>query len=91
MPTIAIVGAGPGLGLAIARRFGREGFRVALVSRAESKLDALAARLAEDGIQAAGLPATSLTGRRCGRRSPRPGSGSAASTCSSTRPPRAAR
>jgi NADP-dependent 3-hydroxy acid dehydrogenase YdfG len=55
MPTIAIVGAGPGLGLAIARRFGREGFRVALVSRAQSKLDALAARLAEDGIEAAGF------------------------------------
>jgi NAD(P)-dependent dehydrogenase (short-subunit alcohol dehydrogenase family) len=55
MPTIAIVGAGPGLGLAIARRFGREGFRVALVSRTQSKLDALAARLAEDGIEAAGF------------------------------------
>jgi NAD(P)-dependent dehydrogenase (short-subunit alcohol dehydrogenase family) len=55
MPTIAIVGAGPGLGLAIARRFGREGFRVALVSRTQSKLDALAARLAEDGVEAAGF------------------------------------
>jgi PPOX class probable F420-dependent enzyme len=46
MPVIAVVGAGPGLGLAIARRFGREGFRVALISRAQSKLDALAAELA---------------------------------------------
>jgi NAD(P)-dependent dehydrogenase (short-subunit alcohol dehydrogenase family) len=55
MPTIVIVGAGPGLGLAIARRFGREGFRVALVSRTQSKLDALTARLAEDGIEAAGF------------------------------------
>jgi NADP-dependent 3-hydroxy acid dehydrogenase YdfG len=55
MPTIAIVGAGPGLGLAIARRFGREGFRVALVARTQSKLDALAARLAEDGVEAAGF------------------------------------
>jgi|SRR5579875_108356 NADP-dependent 3-hydroxy acid dehydrogenase YdfG len=55
MPTIAIVGAGPGLGLAIARRFGREGFRVALVSRGRDRLDDLAARLAEDGIEAAGF------------------------------------
>jgi NAD(P)-dependent dehydrogenase (short-subunit alcohol dehydrogenase family) len=56
MPVIAIVGAGPGLGLAIARRFGHEGFRVALVSRTQPKLDALADRLAEDGIEAAGFP-----------------------------------
>jgi NAD(P)-dependent dehydrogenase (short-subunit alcohol dehydrogenase family) len=55
VPTIAIVGAGPGLGLAIARRFGREGFKVALISRTQSKLDALAADLAADGIEAAGF------------------------------------
>jgi NAD(P)-dependent dehydrogenase (short-subunit alcohol dehydrogenase family) len=55
MPTIVIVGAGPGLGFAIARRFGREGFRVALVSRTQSKLDVLTARLAEDGIEATGF------------------------------------
>jgi NADP-dependent 3-hydroxy acid dehydrogenase YdfG len=55
MPVIAIVGAGPGLGLAIARRFGREGFKVALISRAQSRLDALAAELAADGIEAAGF------------------------------------
>jgi NADP-dependent 3-hydroxy acid dehydrogenase YdfG len=55
MPTIAIVGAGPGLGVAIGRRFGREGFKVALVSRSQSRLDALAAGLAEDGIDAAGF------------------------------------
>jgi hypothetical protein len=35
MPVIAIVGAGPGLGLSIARRFGREGFTVALISLAD--------------------------------------------------------
>jgi NAD(P)-dependent dehydrogenase (short-subunit alcohol dehydrogenase family) len=55
MPAIAIVGAGQGLGLAIARRFGREGFRVALISRTQSRLDALAADLAADGIEAAGF------------------------------------
>jgi NAD(P)-dependent dehydrogenase (short-subunit alcohol dehydrogenase family) len=56
MPVLAIVGAGPGLGLAIARRFGREGFQVALISRTQSKLDALTAELAADGIEAAGFP-----------------------------------
>ena len=32
---IAVLGVGPGLGLSIARRFGREGFTTALVSRTE--------------------------------------------------------
>lgn len=57
MPTIAIVGAGPGLGQAIARTFGSRGFDVALISRNREKLDGLVATLAEDGITAAGFPA----------------------------------
>jgi len=57
MPTIAIVGAGPGLGLSIAKVFGRNGFRVALVSRNQEKLDALAGQLQELGIEAAGFTA----------------------------------
>ena len=32
MKTIAIVGAGPGLGLSIAERFGKNGFQVALIA-----------------------------------------------------------
>ena len=32
-PVCAVVGVGPGLGLAVARRFGGEGFHVALVAR----------------------------------------------------------
>jgi NAD(P)-dependent dehydrogenase (short-subunit alcohol dehydrogenase family) len=43
--TIAIFGAGPALGLSVARRFGREGYRVALVARRQESLDALAAEL----------------------------------------------
>jgi NAD(P)-dependent dehydrogenase (short-subunit alcohol dehydrogenase family) len=31
--TIAVFGVGPGMGRSIARRFGREGFQVALVAR----------------------------------------------------------
>lgn len=57
MATLAIVGAGPGLGAAVARRFGREGFSVALVSRDKAKLDALAAELADGGVTARGYAA----------------------------------
>lgn len=57
MATLAIVGAGPGLGAAVARRFGREGFAVALISRDQSKLDALAAELADNGVTARGYSA----------------------------------
>ncbi len=57
MPTIAIVGAGPGMGLSIAKVFGRNGFSVALVSRTQNKLDRLAAELGEAGIDAAGFAA----------------------------------
>jgi len=57
MPTIAIVGAGPGLGLSIAKVFGGHGFDVALISRTKDKLDALVAELAETGITAEGFPA----------------------------------
>lgn len=57
MPTLAIVGAGPGLGAAVARRFGAEGFSVALVSRDQTKLDGLAADLLGAGITARGYAA----------------------------------
>jgi NADP-dependent 3-hydroxy acid dehydrogenase YdfG len=57
MPTIAIVGAGPGLGLAIARTFGAHGFDVALVARDRAKLDGLVDTLAADGFTAAAFPA----------------------------------
>ncbi len=57
MPVIAIIGAGPGLGAAVARRFGREGFSIALISRTQSKLDALAADLTATGLTAVGYAA----------------------------------
>jgi NAD(P)-dependent dehydrogenase (short-subunit alcohol dehydrogenase family) len=55
--TLAIIGAGRGLGAAVARRFGREGFTVGLISRHQGRLDALAAELAEAGVQAQGFTA----------------------------------
>ena len=60
MPVIAIIGAGPGLGAAVARKFGREDFAVALISRNQSKLDALAAELEADGVTARGYAANVL-------------------------------
>lgn len=60
MPTIAVVGAGPGLGAAVARRFGAEGFSVALISRDQAKLDALATRLQDGGLVARGYAADVL-------------------------------
>ena len=60
MPVLAIVGAGSGLGLSIARRFGREGYRIALVARDRQKLDGLVSTLAGDGIEAAAFRADVL-------------------------------
>ncbi|MEU9988788.1 SDR family NAD(P)-dependent oxidoreductase [Streptomyces sp. NPDC007971] len=57
MSTIAIVGAGPGLGAAVARRFGREGFGVALVARDRQRLDDLVDELAAHHVTARGFPA----------------------------------
>ena len=57
MPVIAIIGAGPGLGAAVARKFGREGFAVALIARNQAKLDALAVELEAEGVTARGYAA----------------------------------
>jgi len=57
MSVIAIIGAGPGLGAAVARKFGREGFSVALISRDQAKLDAMAAELTAAGFTASGFAA----------------------------------
>jgi NADP-dependent 3-hydroxy acid dehydrogenase YdfG len=57
MPTIAIVGAGPGLGLSIAKVFGGHGFDVALIARNEDRLAGLVDELAAAGVKAAAFPA----------------------------------
>jgi short-subunit dehydrogenase len=57
MPTIALVAAGTRLGLSLGRVFGRQGFDVALIARSEQRLGELVAKLAEEGVQAAGFPA----------------------------------
>jgi short-subunit dehydrogenase len=55
--TVAIFGAGPGLGASLATRFGREGYRVALVARRAGPLDERVAALKTAGIEAAAFPA----------------------------------
>ncbi len=57
MPTIAIVGAGPGLGLSLAKTFGAQGYDAALVSRSKDRLDDLVEQLETTGITAAAFPA----------------------------------
>lgn len=53
MSTLAILGAGPGLGLAIAKKFGAQGFKVALLSNATALLEPLVVELGKAGIEAA--------------------------------------
>lgn len=58
MTTFALAGAGPGFGLAVARRFGAAGHHVALLSHNADHLDALAGEL--HGIRACGFAADVL-------------------------------
>jgi short-subunit dehydrogenase len=52
MGTVLVVGVGPGLGMSIAHRFGREGHRVALVSRTDTRHGGYVAELAAAGVEA---------------------------------------
>lgn len=52
----AIVGVGPGLGLAVARRFGEEGMRVVLLARRADELAGHVADLRATGIEAHATP-----------------------------------
>lgn len=53
----AVFGAGPGLGAAVARRFAREGYTVALLARGESGLREVQADLQKAGGRAEVFPA----------------------------------
>ncbi|GHF19546.1 oxidoreductase [Streptomyces spiralis] len=48
-----VIGAGPGLGAAAARRFGREGHPVGLIARSTERLETMAAGLTAEGLTAA--------------------------------------
>lgn len=55
--TLAVVGAGPAIGMAMARRFGREGYRIGLIARNQSKLDGFVSELNREGVEAIGVSA----------------------------------
>jgi NAD(P)-dependent dehydrogenase (short-subunit alcohol dehydrogenase family) len=52
-----IIGAGPGIGQAVARKFGRKGWQVVLTGRSADRLAALTAELEAIGITAHAIPA----------------------------------
>lgn len=52
---IVVVGAGPGLGAAVGRRFAREGLVACLVRRSQKELDPLCATIASQGGRARGF------------------------------------
>jgi len=53
---LLIVGAGPGISLNTARKFGKEGFKVAMISRRMESLQKYEDQLKNDGIEAKGFP-----------------------------------
>jgi NAD(P)-dependent dehydrogenase (short-subunit alcohol dehydrogenase family) len=55
--TLAIFGAGPGLGSALARRFATAGWSIALVARRAEVLDTGVAELAQFGVDTCGVEA----------------------------------
>lgn len=56
-PILTVVGAGPGVGLAVARKFAHEGFRVALVARRADALAEYTAEFGKAGFEAHGFAA----------------------------------
>jgi NAD(P)-dependent dehydrogenase (short-subunit alcohol dehydrogenase family) len=85
MSTIAVLGAGPGLGLSMARRFGREEFSVALPARNPERLRILVKEPEQARMAAAGFSADVTDRPRSSARSTQRRPGSAETMCSSSR------
>ncbi len=51
-----VVGMGRGIGLSVARRFGREGYRLSLIARSEARLEDYASALELDGCTVKTFP-----------------------------------
>jgi NAD(P)-dependent dehydrogenase (short-subunit alcohol dehydrogenase family) len=56
-PVIVVLGAGPGLGMSVAHRFGKEGYAVALISRSADRHTDYLRSLADAGVDAAAFTA----------------------------------
>ncbi|WP_406032824.1 SDR family NAD(P)-dependent oxidoreductase [Nocardioides sp. NBC_00163] len=57
MSTIAVLGAGPGLGMSVARRFAKEGYAVGLVSRSADRHPGYLEELSPSGVRAVAVAA----------------------------------
>ncbi|MFE6649349.1 SDR family NAD(P)-dependent oxidoreductase [Nocardioides sp. NPDC057772] len=57
MSTIAVLGAGPGLGMSVAQRFAKEGYAVGLVSRSADRHPGYLEALASTGVRAVAVAA----------------------------------
>jgi len=57
MPGAVVIGAGPGIGRSVARRFAREGLPVALVARRRAGVDAVAEEVGQLGVPVVALTA----------------------------------
>lgn len=55
-PLIVVVGAGPGMGASVARRFGREGYDAALISMPPDQLEETGKQLQSEGITTGWTP-----------------------------------
>jgi NADP-dependent 3-hydroxy acid dehydrogenase YdfG len=55
-PVVIVVGAGPGIGAAVARRFGRAGYAPALIARSPDKLEQLGKQLQSEGLTTGWTP-----------------------------------
>src|ERR1700675_4359752 len=69
---LLLVGAGPGLGLAVAHRFASGGYRVTLVARSTDRLGELASSLADTGAEVNTIEAGASDPGRCGARMTQP-------------------
>jgi short-subunit dehydrogenase len=56
-PLIVIVGAGPGVGSGVAKKFGTSGFRVVLIARTKERLEQFTSELEGRGVEAYGITA----------------------------------
>lgn len=90
MTTVAIIGAGPGLGLATARRFGREGHDIALIARTPSTSTTSPRSWRRRVSTPRGLPPTSATRIPCRPLwTPPPPCSARSRSCSTARSPTA--
>ncbi|WP_214808829.1 SDR family oxidoreductase [Exiguobacterium sp. s102] len=55
MKTAIIIGAGPGNGVEISKRFGKEGFQIVCAARTQDTLAAVVTELKEHGVEAVGV------------------------------------